>query len=124
MAGTDRPMTALDHLRNVVQFEPCQKPMDDAGDLHPCCDWIDSHAPDCPWVAAKEHVEKQDNPVMAVVGNAENYQKVIDRIDEYLGFRPATDSEIDNRLAAVRSAVDHLELAIDRQSTEHERIAR
>lgn len=67
-------MTALDHLRSVVRFEPCRE--EPVGIVHPCCDWIDDHAPDCPWVAAKAFVEQEDAVAKHLDGsNPESWAK-------------------------------------------------
>jgi hypothetical protein len=47
-------MTALDHLRKLVDAISC------SDGLHPCCEWIDDHAPDCPWTAAKTWLGEHD----------------------------------------------------------------
>jgi prepilin-type N-terminal cleavage/methylation domain-containing protein len=104
-------MTTLDHLRKLIDsgwlghkqvgayVGPCCYHCREAARIDPddvTARWICNHAFDCPWVAAKAHVEDTDRLIANGVP---------------LGYDPAIDAS----LARLRSAVDHLELAIDRR---------
>jgi hypothetical protein len=67
MAGTDRPLTTLDHLRSLVEA---------SGPRGACCTACDAddyivngHRPDCRWEAAKAHVEQEDAVARHLDGN-------------------------------------------------------
>lgn len=66
-------MTALDHLRRLLAADPTTVDSTHCGSL--ICFWCETplggntaqpHAPDCPWVAARAHVEAQPSGPYAV----------------------------------------------------------